>query len=935
MKKIVILVILLAFSIAGFSCGGGAGSSSSPHGENPGIPTIVRLLPSHYIALTNSAITLHAKVLDGNGAPVKNISVLFTKLSPIGTLSATTAKTNNSGLATVFLKSTQTGFVTIQAEVIKGIANVRDKKTVFYSSTLSLYPFMYLDVDGNNNKVYNENTDVNLFESGNADDNQVTIRATVYNKYGQRASGSTVTFGADSTEATFPNGNTATTDSEGQASVTVKVTPMSVRNVQTVLNITASAGNGAAGLVSLFLQPVTITGIAVTANPTVVAPDGTSTVSASVTMLNALPVPDGSTVSFVASCGTVDPFAQTINGLATAKFTAPSTVPSSPCRVTASIAGLPSSITTNFADITVTTDLSVIPATQTLNGLTGGAVTYIITGGVAPYTVVSGNKAAACNSTDSDCTDAEDSGTWVVDTPDASGNYIFTVTVPAGTATQNVALTVRDKTATSVNATLAISGNALSVQPGTVTKDGTTAGDVTFAIFGGVPPYNIFPNNANPIFTPNPALVANSGGTFKVSVLAGTPAAAIIYTVRDSAAATTTGTLNITAGSSQALTIIPGSASVVGAAPADTVTFTVSGGTAPYVITSTDPSSAYDSALGDGIWNVATSGGTFTVTVPANATTEDVTLDVFDSIGGTTSATLSIISGGGGGADTIVILPGSVTVIGAAPADTVTFTVSGGTPPYVITSTDPSSGCNSITSANDDCIDATDSGIWNVAASGGTFPVTVPANAASGDITLNVFDSLGNTGNAKLSVIQGASSTGMTLNPASISVAGLAGSADSVTFIVAGGTPPYSPFSANTAIAPIVSSTATTFTVNPKAVFASTGVTLTAVDSLGFTKTATITVTPVSSSLGVNPSTIAVKAGTSINFNIIGGVQGYTVYSSDTSFVFPGGNPLVIPAGTTSFTATTANPGPGSVTGTLTIVDSDGKTVTASVTVNP
>ena len=173
MKKIVILAILLAFSFSVLSCGGGSGSFSSPHGENPGTPTIVRLLPSHYIALTNSIITLHAKVLDGNGAPVKNVSVRFTNQSPIGILSATTAKTNNSGLATVTIKSTVTGFATIQAEVNKGVANVRDKKTVFFSSTLSLSPYLVLDVDGNGNGIYNEPSDLNLFEGGNADDNQV------------------------------------------------------------------------------------------------------------------------------------------------------------------------------------------------------------------------------------------------------------------------------------------------------------------------------------------------------------------------------------------------------------------------------------------------------------------------------------------------------------------------------------------------------------------------------------------------------------------------------------------------------------------------------------------------------------------------------------------------------------------------------------------
>jgi len=84
MKKIIILSVLLALSLFSFNCGGGSGSSSSPKGENPGEPSVVQLLPSHYVAQTNSSITLYSKVLDGNGAPVKNIPVSFTNLSPIG-----------------------------------------------------------------------------------------------------------------------------------------------------------------------------------------------------------------------------------------------------------------------------------------------------------------------------------------------------------------------------------------------------------------------------------------------------------------------------------------------------------------------------------------------------------------------------------------------------------------------------------------------------------------------------------------------------------------------------------------------------------------------------------------------------------------------------------------------------------------------------------
>ena len=72
MKKIIIVLTLLALSVATFSCGGGgSGSSSSPNGENPGVPSIVQLRSSHNVAQTNATVYLHARILDGNGDPCK------------------------------------------------------------------------------------------------------------------------------------------------------------------------------------------------------------------------------------------------------------------------------------------------------------------------------------------------------------------------------------------------------------------------------------------------------------------------------------------------------------------------------------------------------------------------------------------------------------------------------------------------------------------------------------------------------------------------------------------------------------------------------------------------------------------------------------------------------------------------------------------------
>jgi hypothetical protein len=89
-----------------------------------------------------------------------------------------------------------------------------------------------------------------------------------------------------------------------------------------------------------------------------------------------------------------------------------------------------------------------------------------------------------------------------------------------------------------------------------------------------------------------------------------------------------------------------------------------------------------------------------------------------------------------------------------------------------------------------------------------------------------------------------------------------------------------------------------------------------------------VTVTPAASSMAINPSTITVVHPTTITYNIIGGLPGFTVYSTNLGVVTVGGNPAAV--GGTSFVATTVAPG----TAKIYIVDSNGKTVNADVTVN-
>ena len=372
MKKIFILFILLALSLFAFNCGGGSGSSSSPKGENPGEPSVVQLLPAQFIAQTNSIITLHAKVLDGNGAPVKNMPVSFTNLSPIGVLSALSAKTNSTGIASVTLKSTTTGFSTVQAEINKGVSQVRDRKTVFFSSFSTAQPIPKLDliVDG-------AGKDYTLFETGVSNDDEVTAIATVSDGFGQLVIGMDVLFGSDSEEASFPLGSTAMTDTNGEVSVLVRVIPSALRALPTVMNLTALADNGAFNIVSLTLSPVSIQKVEVFANPQSVDSDGTSTITAQVTTTAGTPAPDGTSVTFKADMGGIDPFSQTTDGIAKATFNAPTLeagASDETVKITASANGktsLPVSVTVIAPEpepVEDTTSPTVTSTTPVING---------------------------------------------------------------------------------------------------------------------------------------------------------------------------------------------------------------------------------------------------------------------------------------------------------------------------------------------------------------------------------------------------------------------------------------------------------------------------------------------------------------------------------------------------------------------------------------
>lgn len=823
MKKILILLALMALSISALGgCGGtGAGSADSPPGENPGVPSIVQLSPSHFIAQTNASITLHAKVLDGNGVPVQNVPVTFTNLSePFGVISSalkslgiikpkiimsTTVKnTDINGIATVSIRSTIDGFATIQAEVNNGVGFVRDKKTVLFSSTFNLplfsfAPQLFLDVDTNASFTSpDEPSDFILFKT--AGDNQRYIRATVL--FDSSIGGKIITFGSDSTDVTYPNGANeiaVVADSNGQATVLATVNPSALSQVTRTINITAVAADGASNILTLFLEPVVIdtSASSLSAFPTTVAVNGTSTITATVKIITGGFAPDGTTVNFTATCGTVDPFAQTTDGIANATFTAPATVPSGGvCTVSGKVAG----VTIGSANITITAALAVQPGTQTANGITGDSKTYTISGGTAPYSVASDDPTLPAPSL---------------------GATTFTQVVPAGTSARTVTYTVTDSVGSSVAATLKIIGpTSLQILPpvASVVSSGSIT-PVTFAISGGTPPYITTSSDSSKAFDTVVGDGIWNGSPITVNFAPNPAAGSVTLNVFDSLGATTTATITILGPAPAALLISPNIVSVVSSGIAQTIAFTISGGTAPYVTTSTDPSRVFDSVSGDGIWNVAA----LTANIPAGVAAGSVTLNVLDAVGGTATATITILAAGSG--SVLNLNPATISVTGlSTAADSTTFTITGGIANYAMTSSNTAV-------------------VPNVAVPAGGPPQTFTVNplpvAASTAVTITVVDSTGATDTSVITVTP--FSPSLAINPSTIAV----DTGTIMTFTIIGG---FGPFTVYTSDSGVVSLASNPITVTPPTVtFTATAVadgsaTITVVDSDGKTVTAAVTV---------------------------------------------------------------------------------------------
>ena len=444
--------------------------------------------------------------------------------------------------------------------------------------------------------------------------------------------------------------------------------------------------------------------------------------------------------------------------------------------------------------------LAVSPATQTIPA--GSLAQFTIVGGIPRYTITP-NPASILPP--------------VPSTVVSSGGT-FTVAVPVGTPDKSsVIYTITDAVGAQVTATLTVGPPATLPQVFPSASNVLPGGSAQFTIVGGYPGYTV--TSDNPLVPPVPSTVAASGGTFTVtipinispSLYAGT----ISFTVRDSAGSVVANPVKVTILKPVDLSVTPPS---VTADPGSSIQFTILGGIPGYTVTSDTPSVAPVPST------VAGSGGTFRITIPITTPAGTINLNVTDAVGQTKSVAVTVAS-----PPPIVITPSTVNVTAG---ESVQFSVVGGVPGYAIATSDAS--IVPVPSL--------------VTASGGTFRVFVPTNTPTESVTVTVTDQTGKSASAALVVTAAPVPLRITpSSPAPISAA----VGGTVPFTISGGTSPYVTTSFSTDTAHIYFGTPGTVTATGPSIIltvlpgAQQGVvSLSTVDSVGNSVTATVTVNP-------------------------------------------------------------------------------------------
>ena len=237
----------------------------------------------------------------------------------------------------------------------------------------------------------------------------------------------------------------------------------------------------------------------------------------------------------------------------------------------------------------------------------GSSQLIMIMGGLPPYSVTSLNPSLTSPAS------------WTVS---SSGGTFQVTGAVAGAAT----LIINDAVGNSIQLPFTITSQAtqsLQVIPASPTV--AVGGSILLMLTGGASPYSITSLNPS-LTTPVSWTVNASGGTFQVT---GAAAGTGTLAIRDATGSTIQAPLTVT--SQAQLQAVPSSASITVDEPQIIV---VTGGTAPYTVTSLNPSLTTPTT-----WSVTTSGGMFQVT---GAKAGAALINIVDSVGNQFQVSINI-----------------------------------------------------------------------------------------------------------------------------------------------------------------------------------------------------------------------------------------------------------------------------------------------------
>ena len=474
----------------------------------------------------------------------------------------------------------------------------------------------------------------------------------------------------------------------------------------------------------------------------------------------------------------------------------------------------------------------------------GAAPSYTIGGGTAPYIASSSNTGVA---------------TAVV-----NGTSFSITGVAAGNALINIVDAVGKSLITNVTVgTSAVTAALFVTAPSSVVI--ATSGSTSYLVGGGSGAYVASSSNTSI------ATATVSGTSLTIAgVAAGTAQVSVFDLTGNSVK------VNVTIGSGSLSSLYMTAPSAVTLAPAATPTYVVGGGTAPYIVSTSNARVA----------TVTVSGTTLTITGVAAGSAQ---ISVFDATGASVS-TLATVS-----VDATPTLqttaPSALTI---ATGTALPYTISGGTAPYTVVSSNTVVSTATLVGSNS----------LNI------------AGTTTGSAQVVVFDAAGKSVTVSVTVVGVGGSSLYTTAPLLGVTIGTTGTG---SYTIGGGTPGYTASSSNASVATasVVGSGLTITGV------AGGTATVSVHDGAGATVSIAVTVGSANALFSTAPNTLTIALAAAPTYTISGGSAPYSASSSNVSVA------------TASVTGTTLTIGAVAAgTATVTVLDATGKSVTSNVTVS-